>query len=55
MYALGCTVYMMLAGEPPFDGTAEEVAEAHLSREPRALGARGRRFSDDGIGVMILL
>ncbi len=35
LYALGCVVYEMLAGEPPFRGPPESLAYQHLSVEPR--------------------
>jgi eukaryotic-like serine/threonine-protein kinase len=38
VYALGCVVYEMLAGEPPFTGpTAQAIVARHLSEEPRSL------------------
>jgi serine/threonine protein kinase/putative intracellular protease/amidase len=38
LYSLGCTLYFMLAGRPPFDAhSPEEMAQAHLSREPEPL------------------
>jgi serine/threonine-protein kinase len=33
-YALGVVVYEMLAGKPPFEGSAAEVALAHLTQRP---------------------
>jgi serine/threonine protein kinase len=37
LYALGCVVYELLGGEPPFGGTAQQVREGHLHQEPRPL------------------
>jgi serine/threonine protein kinase len=37
IYSLGCTLYHLLSGVPPFQGTALEVLEAHRSLEPRPL------------------
>ena len=40
-YALGCVLYEMLVGEPPFTGpTATSIAMRHISEEPRPLRFR---------------
>ena len=39
-YSLGCVLYEMLAGEPPFAGpTAESIVRQHLATEPRPVTA----------------
>ncbi len=41
VYSLGCTLYHMLAGEPPFPGkTVREKLTGHLSNEPTPLEQR---------------
>jgi len=40
VYALGCVLYRMLAGEVPFDGAAVAVMLAHAAREPTPLRER---------------
>jgi serine/threonine-protein kinase len=38
LYALGCVVYEMLAGEPPFTGpTVQSIVHQHLSATPTAI------------------
>ena len=38
VYALGVTVYEILAGDPPFEGSAAQVLFAHLQQRPVDLG-----------------
>ena len=37
LYNLGCTLYEMLAGQPPFTGPAESLAYQHLNLTPRPI------------------
>jgi serine/threonine-protein kinase len=39
LYALGCTLYTMLAGTPPFQGTIAEVLQQHQVQVPPPLAA----------------
>ena len=42
LYSLGCVVYEMLSGAPPFTGeTARAVLLSHLSKAPEPLSSRG--------------
>ena len=42
VYALGCVLYEMLAGEPPFSGpTAQAIVAKHLTQQPKFSGGAG--------------
>jgi serine/threonine-protein kinase len=40
IYALGVMAYEMLAGAPPFVGSAQQVLGAHLAKDPEPIAAR---------------
>jgi serine/threonine-protein kinase len=40
IYSLGCVVYELLVGEPPFRAKGVDMVAAHLAEAPRAPGAR---------------
>ncbi len=47
IYALGCVLYEMLGGEPPFSGpTAQAIIARVMTEEPRSLTAQRRSVPD---------
>jgi serine/threonine protein kinase len=56
LYALGCLIFEMLAGRPPFDGnTVIQIFEAHLYAEPTPLVSLVRDCPQDLSELVLLL
>ena len=52
LYALGCTLYTLLTGEPPFTGTYTELRRRHLEEEPPP-AARRRPDTPPGLSALL--
>ncbi|MEZ4359388.1 MAG: protein kinase [Kofleriaceae bacterium] len=52
LYALGCLLFELITGEPPFDGTGFEVVLAHMTKPPPLLRARRPEVSEELEGLM---
>jgi len=52
LYSLGCTLYHMLAGRPPFDGTVLERVFKHTEAEPPDILQFNPAVSTDLIAIM---
>jgi tRNA A-37 threonylcarbamoyl transferase component Bud32/tetratricopeptide (TPR) repeat protein len=54
IYALGCVLYEMLAGEPPFTGpTIESIVQQHLAATPQPLSVVRSTVPDDVNGTVL--
>jgi len=45
VYALGCIIYALFTGKPPFNGSVDDIREKHLHTAPNPLTALAPRFS----------
>lgn len=55
VYSLGAALYQAVSGEPPFSGTALEVANQHAVRQPDSPGSRRAAGGpDSGLDALIL-
>jgi serine/threonine-protein kinase len=45
IYALGCIIYTLFVGQPPFIGSKEDIREGHLHTVPALITVLPRRFS----------
>ena len=53
VYSIGCILYEMLAGVPPFAGTAEQVRIQQQDDKPMPVGARNPNVSDDFAAIVM--
>nr|WP_255216783.1 serine/threonine protein kinase [Pseudenhygromyxa sp. WMMC2535] len=54
VYALGCLIFAMVAGEPPFVGTAQEVVWRQLHEAPKTMAAKvPRQFISEELEAVV--
>ncbi|MCH8317378.1 MAG: serine/threonine protein kinase, partial [Bacteroidetes bacterium] len=45
VYALGCIIHALINGQPPFDGSVDDIREKHLHSAPAQISKLSSRFS----------
>jgi len=53
IYALGCTVFHMLTGQPPFEGSLAQIVAQKMGGEPPRLGGEFSRSTVELVSAML--